>query len=244
MSALSIRRSVLPPLPAIRILRPGESGFPAGAAMWHAWCEGEGLFERDPEVSSLGAPALLVRPTLGLVCSGHCPGTLVLETHNLVRRLSIDGPTIVGGFQSPMERTCFETLLLRQVPLVYCPARRLSARGLPAPGKQAIADQRLLLLSPFTQKQRRVDRTLARRRNIFVAAIVDRLFIPYARHGGVVASLARLACAKGKRVFTLCAPDNEELIRGGAEGKTIAELLAMLSPEQTDCSREEEPAGE
>ncbi len=128
--------------------------------------------------------------------------------------------------------------------MVYCPGRRLRARGLPLPWRQAIADQRLLLLSPFAEKQRRVDRALARLRNIFVAAIADQLFIPYARRGGDVASLARLACAHGKRVFTLYSPDNEELMRGGAEGKTVAELLAWLFPGEGGCSGEGERAGE
>jgi hypothetical protein len=143
--------------------------------------------------------------------------------------LPVTSPTIVGGFQSPLEKTCFETLLLRHVPMVHCPGRRLSARGLPLAWKQAIADQRLLLLSPFAESQRRVDRGLARLRNVFVAAIVDRLFIPYARHGGNVASLARVAHAHGKQVLTLADPENEELIRGGAEGKTAAEFLAEVS---------------
>jgi hypothetical protein len=232
VSEPSICRPVPALPPAVRILRPGDSGFPAGAALWHAWCEGEGLFEHTPEVSCLGTSAPLVRSTLALFCSGHCPGTRVLETHTLVRRLSIDGPTIVGGFHSPLEKICFETLLLRCVPVVYCPGRRLTARGLPRLWKQAIADQRLLLLSPFVERHRRVDRVLARRRNLFVAAIADQLFIPYARSGGDVVSLARLAHAHGKRVFTFCAPENEELIRGGAEGKTLAELLMWMSPEQ------------
>jgi hypothetical protein len=143
-----------------------------------------------------------------------------------------------------MEKTCFEALLLRRVPVVYCPGRRLTARGLPLSWKQAIADQRLLLLSPFAQKQRRVDRMLAHRRNLFVAAIADQLFIPYARHGGDVASLARLARAHGKRVFTFRAPENDELMRGGAEGKTLAELLACMSPAEGRCPRGGEEAGE
>lgn len=216
-------------LSSVRRLRSGDAGFPAGAAMWQTWCEGEGFFESPAELFSLGMPAPLLRPTVGLVCSGNCPGSIVLETYALVRRLPATGPTIVGGFQSPLEKTCFETLLLRSHPMVYCPGRRLSARGLPLAWKEAIADQRLLLLSPFTEKQRRVDRALARMRNILVAAIVDRLFVPYARDGGDVASLARLACAHGKRVLTLCAPANAGLIRGGAEGKTAAEVFMELS---------------
>jgi predicted Rossmann fold nucleotide-binding protein DprA/Smf involved in DNA uptake len=229
VSEHSIHRSMPATLYTVQRLRPGDAGFPAGAAMWRTWCEGEGLFESSAELFSLGMPAPLLRPTVGLICSRNCPGAIVLETYALVRRLPVTGPTIVGGFQSPMEKTCFETLLLRSLPVVYCPGRRLSARGLPLPWKQAMAEQRLVLLSPFAENHRRVDRELARLRNVFVAAIVDRLFVPYARDKGDVASLARLACAHGKRVLTFCAPENGELIRGGAEGKTPAALFTELS---------------
>ncbi|MBP1658786.1 MAG: putative processing chain [Bacteroidetes bacterium] len=209
----------------IRTFRPGDASFPPGAAGWREWCEGEGLFKDAAPLMYAGDPALLFRPTLGLVCSAHCPGTILLETYRFIRNIPADGPTIIGGFHSPMERNCLETLLVHHVPLVWCPGRRLNSRSVPREWRDALAGHRLLLLSPFTDKQRRVDRALARLRNVFVCALAETLFVPHARPGGAVASLVRLAVEKGKQVITLADPENAEIVRQGAVSVEVGELI-------------------
>ncbi len=172
-----------------------------------------------------GDPAPLFRPTLGLICSAHCPGTILLETYRFIRNISADGPTIIGGFHSPMERNCLETLLVHHVPVVYCPGRRLNSRSVPREWRDALTGHRLLLLSPFGDKQKRVDRALARRRNVFVGALAETLFVPYARPGGAVVSLVRLAAGKGKQVVTLADPGNAEIVRQGAVALEVGDLI-------------------
>ena len=212
-------------LPPIRTFRPGEPPFPPAAAQWREWYDGDGLFDDTIPIAYLGEPAPLLRPSLGLVCSGHCPGTILLETYRFARNLSPDGPTIIGGFHSPMERNCLDTLLVHHVPVVYCPGRRLKTRSVSLGWRSAIADRRLLLLSPFCEKQKRVDRNLARLRNVFVGALADTLFVPYARPDGAVASLVRMALERGKPVITLDDPENAEIARLGAEAVGVGDLL-------------------
>lgn len=209
----------------IRTFRPGDVTFPPGAVRWREWYEGEGLFRDAAPLTYAGDPAPLFRPTLGLICSAHCPGTILLETYRFIRNISADGPTIIGGFHSPMERNCLETLLVHHVPVVYCPGRRLNSRSVPRAWRDALSGHRLLLLSPFSDKQKRVDRALAGQRNVFVGALAETLFVPYARPGGAVASLVRLAAGKGKQVITLADPGNAELVRQGAMALDVGELI-------------------
>ncbi len=223
-----------PELPlTIRSLLPGDTVLPPGIHRWRDWCNGEELFDHSTPLQYLGDTAPLQRPTLGLICSGHCPGSVLLETYRFIRTTIPEGPTIVGGFHSPMERTCFDTLLLRRVQLVFCPARRVLVRSVPVAWRSAIADRRLMVLSPFTEKQRRVDRGLARMRNTFVAALAGILFVPYARAGGEVASLVRAALQRGKKVITLDDPENAEIIRMGAERWKVGELIKLFRSDMT-----------
>ena len=58
------------------------------------------------ECAALGSRDLLDGAKLGLFCSIHCPGKLVVRTYELVRELRDAGVTLVGGFHSPMEQEC------------------------------------------------------------------------------------------------------------------------------------------
>ena len=211
--------------PALHTLNPGDSRYPLALERWRDWCEGDGLFNDATPLACLGDLAPLQRPTLGLLCSAHCPGSVLLETFRFVRAATPESPTFIGGFHSPMERTCLDTLLVRHVPVIFCPGRRLHTRSVPASWRPAIADGRLLLLSPFSERQKRVDRGLARLRNAFVVALADSLFVPYARPGGSVLALVSAALRKGKRVITLDDPENGPLVRMGAERLEVGELI-------------------
>ena len=54
--------------------------------------------------------------------------------------------------------------------MVICPARSLEGMRVPREWRGPLAEGRLLLLSPFTEKSRRVTSGLAAARNKFVAA--------------------------------------------------------------------------
>jgi hypothetical protein len=139
-------------LPPIRTFRPGEPPFPPAAAQWREWYDGEGLFDDTIPIAYLGEPAPLLRPSLGLVCSGHCPGTILLETYRFARNLLPDGPTIIGGFHSPMERDCLDTYSCTTC--LWCmPGRRLKTRSVSLGWRSAIADRRLLLRLLREQKR-------------------------------------------------------------------------------------------
>jgi predicted Rossmann fold nucleotide-binding protein DprA/Smf involved in DNA uptake len=222
----------------ITMVSRGEDGYPAAAVDWCQWNAQDALFAGDdtgtgPALATIGSLNILRRPTIGLLCSIRCPGNLILAAYDFAKRTSHDGPAIIGGFHSPMERTCFETLLVRHVPTVCIPARRLTPRGIPRAWWTATAEDRLLILSPFTGAQRHVTRNLAHRRNLFIAALADVLFVPHAIHGGETEAVARMSLHRGKGVYTLEDKENAHLLRLGVRGVTLDGMLTLM----TDVNR-------
>lgn len=217
---------------SLALLRPGDPRYPRGAGWWSSWDQPDGLFADQavpsgPQLATIGDLRVFDRPSIGLLCSVRCPGNLALETYEFAKRTPHDGAVIIGGFHSPMERTCLDTLLVRHVPVVYCPARRLNDRGVPRAWENALAEQRLLIVSPFVDSQKRVTRDLAHRRNGFIAALADLLFVPFAVRGGNTEAVVRGALQRGARVCTFPDVENEHLLSLGARGIALPELLSL-----------------
>jgi predicted Rossmann fold nucleotide-binding protein DprA/Smf involved in DNA uptake len=167
-------------------------------------------------VTARGNLAILQCPTLALFCSVKCPGNLILQTYDLARDLRDAGVTVIGGFHTPMEQECLALLLRGAQPVVICPARAIDQMRLPAAWQDPLTTGRLLILSPFDEKHRRVTADLARTRNAFVAALADQVFIAYAEPGGKTEAFAREVLAHGKPLWTFNSLHNENLIGLGA----------------------------
>jgi predicted Rossmann fold nucleotide-binding protein DprA/Smf involved in DNA uptake len=155
------------------------------------------------------------RKKLALLCSKKCPGTLIIRTHDLAHALRDAGITVIGGFHSPVEKECLNVLLKGTQPLIICPARSLDGMRIPATWRKPIEQGRLLLLSPFDKTYRRTTADLARKRNEFVAALADAVFIAYAAPGSATESLARTVLSWNKGVFTFACKEKENLTRIG-----------------------------
>ena len=112
------------------------------------------------------------------------------------------GLAIVSGFHSPIEKDCLPILLRGPDPIIIVQAHRLSTSRLPMEWQKAIEAKRLLLLSPFGQREKRVTAALAAERNRFVAAISDEILVPFAAPGSKTEALALDLLASGKRVYT------------------------------------------
>ena len=111
---------------------------------------------------------------------------------------------------------CLSILLRGKQPVIVCPARRIDGMRVPTALRAGIADGRLLLLSPFTEKQRRATGELAHERKRFVAALATRVFIAHAAPGGMTEALCREVLSWGKTVHTFDTPSNAHIIAMGA----------------------------
>jgi predicted Rossmann fold nucleotide-binding protein DprA/Smf involved in DNA uptake len=124
--------------------------------------------------------------------------------------------TVLSGFHSPIEKDCLDTLLRDSNPIIICPARRLCHSRLSREWQKAIEAGRMLLLSPFSEKQKRATTELATERNRFVASIADEVLIAYAHPGSKTEALCREVLAGGKRVYTFNDAANHHLVEMGA----------------------------
>jgi len=191
----------------VNILRANEA-YPDALAAY--------LGSRSPEaVYSLGNLDILRHKMLALFCSVKCPGNLILKTYDLARELRNAEVTIISGFHSPMEKECFSILLQGRQPLVWCLARRLTPRGIPGECSPALAEGRLLILSPFDEKTRRTTAATALFRNEFAAALADKVFVAYAAPGSKTESFCRQVLEWDKPLLTFDAPDNAALLSLG-----------------------------
>jgi predicted Rossmann fold nucleotide-binding protein DprA/Smf involved in DNA uptake len=151
---------------------------------------------------ALGNIDLLGRNKLALICSRKCPGDVILRTYDfggLVRKSEL---AIVSGFHSPVEKDCLRILLRGTNPIIMVQARRITAFRPSISLREALDVGRLLILSPFEDKKKRVTEELATVRNAFVASIAEEVLIPYASPNSKTEELAFALLASGKRVVT------------------------------------------
>jgi predicted Rossmann fold nucleotide-binding protein DprA/Smf involved in DNA uptake len=170
-----------------------------------------------PTISAIGNPKLLQQPTLAIFCSVKCPGDLILQTYDLARNLRDTKISTISGFHSPMEKECLMLLLRGTQPIVHCPARSLDKMRLPKEHKTAIQSDHLLILSPFHSNQSRMTAMLAQKRNYFVAALADAVFIAYASPDSKTEDLAKQVVAWKKPLLTFTSNDNQNLMNLGAK---------------------------
>jgi len=161
---------------------------------------------------ALGKAEILQSKKLALFCSRQCSGKLILKAYDLARSLREAGATVISGFHTQVEKECLRILLRGTQPIIICPARSIEGMRIPSAWKQSIEQERLLLLSPFEKKYRRMTAALAEQRNQFVASIADDLLFIHAAVGSQTESFAQSCCQQSKRVYVLKHLNNRNLL--------------------------------
>jgi len=166
---------------------------------------------------ALGNREILNNKKVGFFCSSKCPGDLIIKTYDLAKKWQDDGVTVIGGFHSPMEQECLTILLRGKQSVIVCPARGIENMRLKADYKTPLAESRLLYLSPFPGKEKRMTADLALARNRFVAALADNIFVAHAAEGGKIEAFCCELAARGKSLTTLESDANDNLVALGAQ---------------------------
>jgi len=180
-------------------------------------------------LATVGNHDFLKSKALALVCSAKCPGNLILQTYDLARALCEMGVTIIGGFHSPMERECLRILLRGKQPTILCPGRTLHGMRLPKEYRSHLDEGRLLLVSPFSERHRRPTIETALYRNHFVAALADRVFVPYAAPSSKTFEFCRVLISWHKPLYTLANEANAQLLALGAQPLDGPRAVSKLS---------------
>ena len=167
------------------------------------------LADKAPEtITAIGNLDLLLNKTLAVFSSSKCPGSVILKTYDLMKKIcggesQFAGMTVISGFHSQMEQECFNILMKGKRPLIICPARRLEGMRIKPDYKRTIEDGRLLILSPFSEKDKRISSERAAYRNRFVAALADTILIPYAAPKSKTEQLCRELLLWEKPLYTI-----------------------------------------
>ena len=144
---------------------------------------------RDDPVTVIGNPDILQRNKLALFCSKKCPGNLILKAYDLAHELRESGTTVISGFHTPVEKECLRILLSGDQPIIICPARSIDGMRISSKWRKPITEGRLLLVSPFEKKHRRMTKDLAEHRNHFVAGMADEVMFIHFSEGSATEKL-------------------------------------------------------
>ena len=179
---------------------------------------------------AIGNLDILDNNLLGLFCSIRCPGTIILNTYDCMRFLRDAGVAVVSGFHSPIEKDCLDILLKGVQPIVVCPARSIARMRIPSDWKKPIDAGRLLILSPFDEKQKRPTVSTAQQRNHLVAKLGRSFLIPYTEAGSKTEQLGRKILEAGGTIYSFSSAVNNGLIHSGAKpsGSDVKEIRAVV----------------
>jgi len=180
--------------------------------------------KRYPYFWTIGNLDIFNRNLLGFFCSVKCPGNIILKTYDLARSFRDAGIALISGFHSPIEKDVFDLLLSGSQPLVVCPARSIENMRIPKTWKEALDNGRLLVLSPFKKKHKRVTAELSDKRNRIVALLARDVFLPYAAPGSRSENLCKDIIRTGKQIFTFGGEANPSLLAMGAKPIKVEDL--------------------
>ena len=150
-----------------------------------------------------------------LFCSNKCPGEIILKAHDLAQKFRESAIPTISGYHSPVEKECLRVLLRGSQPILFCRARSIENMRMESAWKDALAEERLLILSIFENK--RSTAALASQRNAFVAALADKICIAHAAEDSKTLEFAQMIVSWGKPVFTFQTQANDALFQLGAQ---------------------------
>lgn len=185
----------------------------------------------------VGDASIPDRPKIALFCSIKCPGKLILETYDLAKRLREQGTLVISPFHSPMEQECLRILLRSPNPVIWGLARGLyrTTPTKPVDCRSAVAEGRLVMVTPFPETVRKITIQTATTRNRLVAQLANAVIIAHAAPGSKMEKLCQEILAANKPLYTFDHPDNRSLIQSGAQPITPeSNWLALL---QTNKAR-------
>jgi hypothetical protein len=129
----------------------------------------------------IGNIKILDKHKTGFLCSERCPGNVIIKTYDDMVLLRDEGKVVLSGFQSPVEKDCLDILLRGSQPIIIAVAKSLQSYKLPEALHPAFTQNRLLILSPFLDKPKRISKQSSMIRNRFILEIGDERYIPWRR---------------------------------------------------------------
>lgn len=137
----------------------------------------------DHKLEYIGNKSILDMYKVGFLCSRKVPSNIILKTYDWAIEQREKGTCIVSGFHSKIEKDVFHYLLKGNQPIIMVLSRGIKKRW-EKEIAEAIEKNRLLIISPFTEKVKRSSQRTARIRNTIIKELSDELKIAYVDPGG------------------------------------------------------------
>jgi len=143
-------------------------------------------------------------------CSQKCPATVILKVYDWAIEVRDKGVCIISGFHTKIEKDVLTFLLKGNQPIIYVLARGLMKTYEPEL-ERAVHENRLLVVSPFTEKQYWKTQTLCNQRNEFIIEHTQNIFVAYASENGNLETLIKQNVNK-RNFRTMNIPENTRLL--------------------------------
>lgn len=138
----------------------------------------------------IGTRELLENSLTALLCSRKCPAAKILEAHETFKAWADDSTkTIISAFHSPVEQECLRLLLKGHANIIYFPAREIEHLRIRKEWRSALDNNRMLIVTLASFKNRRMSQVQARQRNQEIAKLAKSLYIPYAPPGSQLSQI-------------------------------------------------------
>ena len=140
--------------------------------------------------AQLGNKEILKLHKTAFLCSRKVPASVVLKCYDWAIKQREKGNCIISGFHSQLEKDVLHYLLKGKQPIIVALARGLKEK-VGAEFQQHIEQGRLLIVTPFEKKVKRVTEQTAATRNKMMIELADEIAVGYASTGGNLEELLK-----------------------------------------------------
>ena len=136
----------------------------------------------------LGNKELLKLNKTAFLCSRKVPASAVLKCYDWAIEQREKGNCIISGFHSQLEKDVLHYLIKGKQPIIIALARGLKEKLEPE-FQKPLEQGRLLIITPFDKKVKRVTEQTAATRNKMMIELADNITVGYASAGGQLEKL-------------------------------------------------------
>lgn len=131
----------------------------------------------------IGNKALLELNKTAFICSRKVPASIILKCYDWAIQQREEGNCIISGFHSQIEKDVLHYLLKGNQPIIVVLARGLKQK-IEQEFLEPIKKGRLLIITPFEEKVKRVTSETAKVRNQIMIELADQTVVGFVSDGG------------------------------------------------------------
>jgi predicted Rossmann fold nucleotide-binding protein DprA/Smf involved in DNA uptake len=133
----------------------------------------------------IGNKGLLALNKTAFLCSRKVPASIVLKCYDWAIQQREEGNCVISGFHSQIEKDVLHYLLKGNQPIIVILARGLKQKIEPE-FLEPIEKGRLLIITPFEEKVKRVTNETAKVRNEMMVELADKIVVGFASKDGLL----------------------------------------------------------